>query len=202
MTLASILAGALLLSSTTALAANPPEVVAWQQPQPSQGQPSSSSNQTTGQTSSAGQNPGTSKATPGSAQPCPTPSQNPAVGQPPCSTTKKHRKPKPPVPPNSDSSKKIVRNGGTSEPAVQLAPDVPPQQSSQESQTAAELLASTDANLKQAVGRSLTAEQQDTVKQVKNYMEQAKAAATDGDVQRAYNLALKANLLSADLVGH
>jgi hypothetical protein len=32
-------------------------------------------------------------------------------------------------------------------------------------------------------------------------MEQAKEAENDGDVQRAYNLALKANLLSAELAG-
>jgi len=40
------------------------------------------------------------------------------------------------------------------------------------------------------------------VKQIKSYMEQAKGAAKDGDVQRAYNLAVKANLLSAELAEH
>jgi hypothetical protein len=39
------------------------------------------------------------------------------------------------------------------------------------------------------------------VKQTKSYMDQAKKALDDGDLQRAYNLALKANLLSAELVG-
>jgi hypothetical protein len=33
-------------------------------------------------------------------------------------------------------------------------------------------------------------------------MEQATAAKNSGDVQRAYNLAVKANLLSAELAGH
>jgi len=65
-----------------------------------------------------------------------------------------------------------------------------------------QLLAASDTNLKKISGRQLSASQQDTVKQIKSYMEQAKAAATDGDVQRAYNLAVKANLLSAELAGH
>jgi len=64
------------------------------------------------------------------------------------------------------------------------------------------LLATSDANLKKISGRQLNASQQDTVKQIKSYMDQAKKAATGGDVQRAYNLAVKANLLSAELAGH
>ena len=64
-----------------------------------------------------------------------------------------------------------------------------------------QLLASSDANLKKISGRQLSDGQQDTVKQIKSYMEQAKVAKDDGDVQRAYNLAMKANLLSAELAG-
>jgi len=40
------------------------------------------------------------------------------------------------------------------------------------------------------------------VKQIKSYLEQANKAAKDQDWQRAHNLAVKANLLSAELVGH
>lgn len=65
-----------------------------------------------------------------------------------------------------------------------------------------DLLTTSDENLKTISGRQLTASQQDTVKQIKSYMEQAKTAANDGDVQRAHNLAVKANLLSAELAGH
>jgi len=64
-----------------------------------------------------------------------------------------------------------------------------------------DLLTTSDENLKTISGRQLTASQQDTVKQIKSYMEQAKTAANDGDVQRAHNLAVKANLLSAELAG-
>jgi len=65
-----------------------------------------------------------------------------------------------------------------------------------------QLLVSSDANLKKISGRQLSANQQDTVKQIKSYMEQANTAAKDGDVQRAHNLAVKANLLATELVGH
>ena len=40
------------------------------------------------------------------------------------------------------------------------------------------------------------------VKQVRTYMEQAKAAAGAGDLERANNLATKAQLLSAELAKH
>jgi hypothetical protein len=84
---------------------------------------------------------------------------------------------------------------------VDLSPGLSPQ-ASQQSERTKQLLASSDANLKKISGRQLDESQQDTVKQIKSYMDQAKTAANDGDVQRAYNLAVKANLLSAELVGH
>ena len=74
------------------------------------------------------------------------------------------------------------------------------QQASQKLQHTNQLLSSTDANLKQIAPRQLSASQQDTVKQIKNYVDQAKVAVNKGDVERAYNLASKANMLSADLV--
>jgi hypothetical protein len=64
------------------------------------------------------------------------------------------------------------------------------------------LLATTDANLKKISARQLGSTQQDSVSQIRKYMEQAKAAEEAGDVQRAHNLASKALLLSDDLVKH
>ena len=40
------------------------------------------------------------------------------------------------------------------------------------------------------------------VDQIKNYMRQSRTADGDGDIERAYNLALKANLLSQELARH
>jgi hypothetical protein len=105
-------------------------------------------------------------------------------------------------PAETNPAKTVVRNGGTADPTVDLSPGVSAQQASHQMESTNQLLATSDANLKKISGRQLNATQQDTVKQIKSYMEQAKAAASGGDVQHAYNLAVKANLLSAELVGH
>lgn len=96
--------------------------------------------------------------------------------------------------------KTVVRNGSAADPTVDLSPAPGPQEASR-AQAYKQLLATTDANLQKISGRQLSPDQQDTVKQIKSYMEQAEGAAKDGDVQRAYNLAVKANLLSAELAG-
>jgi len=96
----------------------------------------------------------------------------------------------------------VVRNGSTSDTAVALAPSGTQQQAPQTLQDTNQLLATSDANLKRISGRELSPGQQDTVTQIKSYMKQARSAADSGDLQRAYNLAYKANLLSADLAGH
>jgi hypothetical protein len=75
------------------------------------------------------------------------------------------------------------------------------QEASEELNSTSQLLASADANLKQIANRQLDDAQQDAVRQIKSYMEQARTAAKNGEVQRAYTLANKANLLSADLAG-
>jgi hypothetical protein len=94
-----------------------------------------------------------------------------------------------------------VKNGSTEEPKVNLSPDPSPQTRQQIDHTK-ELLDSSEANLKKISARPLNESQQETVKQINSYMEQSKTASDDGDVQRAYNLAIKANLLSAELAGH
>jgi hypothetical protein len=98
--------------------------------------------------------------------------------------------------------KKVVRNGGTTDPVIQLAPGVSAEQASSQRQNTTQLLAATDANLKQIASRTMNSSQQDSISQIRKYMEQAKAAEQAGDVQRAHNLASKALLLSDDLVKH
>ncbi len=104
--------------------------------------------------------------------------------------------------PNAPPGKKVVRNGGTADPVVQLAPGMSAEQASSQRQSTTQLLGTTDANLKEISTRQLSTSQQDSVSQIRKYMEQAKAAEADGDVQRAHNLASKALLLSDDLVKH
>lgn len=96
----------------------------------------------------------------------------------------------------------MVRNGGTVDPVVQLAPGMSAEQASSQRQNTTQLLAATDDNLKQIASRQLSSTQQDSVSQIRKYMEQANAAEKAGDVQRAHNLASKALLLSDDLVKH
>jgi hypothetical protein len=62
------------------------------------------------------------------------------------------------------------------------------------------MLGTTDANLKQIAGRQLSATQQDMVNQIRQFMDQSKAAVADGDLERARTLAWKAQLLSEELV--
>jgi hypothetical protein len=95
-----------------------------------------------------------------------------------------------------------VRNGSTTEPTVDIAPDVSQPQASQQRDTTNRLLAMTAENLKIVQSRQLSAAQQDTVDQIRIYVDQSKKASDSGDVQRAYTLANKARMLSGDLVKH
>jgi hypothetical protein len=54
--------------------------------------------------------------------------------------------------------------------------------------------------LKKIAGTQLTANQQDMVNQIHQFMDQSKSAVTAGDLERARTLAWKAQLLSEELV--
>jgi hypothetical protein len=94
-----------------------------------------------------------------------------------------------------------VRNGGTSEPVVAISPTQSSEEASRQLNTTNQLLAGADVNLKQIAGRKLSADQEEAVVHIKVYMQQARTAMKNGEGQRAYNLANKANMLSADLAG-
>jgi hypothetical protein len=89
-----------------------------------------------------------------------------------------------------------VHRGGTEQPTTQLAPGISDEQAAQQRQNTNQLLASTDASLQKLSGRQLSKEEQDTVTQIRKFMEQVKSADAAGDLQRAYKLAVKAHLLS------
>jgi hypothetical protein len=117
------------------------------------------------------------------------------------SATKKHRKPAAPAP--EDGPRKIVvREGGASEPAARIVPGMTPEEAARERENAQELLSSTDAQLKRLADHTLDAHQQETVGQIRNYMNGARGALQEGDVSRARTLAEKAHLLSDDLLRH
>ncbi len=105
-------------------------------------------------------------------------------------------------PPDGVPRKIVVREGGASEPAARIAPGMTPAEATRQRQNAEQLLGSTDDQLKQLAGRTLDARRQDTVGQIRNYMEGARSALKEGDVQRASTLATKAHLLADDLAKH
>jgi hypothetical protein len=61
-----------------------------------------------------------------------------------------------------------------------------------------QLLDATETNLR-SLNRSLSTDEQATVQHVHAYVSQSQKATTEGDLERAYNLALKAHLLSDEL---
>jgi hypothetical protein len=134
-----------------------------------------------------------------------------APGKKPAATSRRAKKKTPvrrrrttakPVVPKADGSpeKRVVRNGSATDPTTQISPSVPQQQASSQLQSTNSLLSSADTNLKSISGAQLNSSQEDMVKQIRTYMEQAKAATETGDLERANNLATKAQLLSAELV--
>jgi ABC-type phosphate/phosphonate transport system ATPase subunit len=74
------------------------------------------------------------------------------------------------------------------------------EQSAQKRNAVNQLLGVSDQNLKRAADMQLSAAQQDTVLQTRQFMQQSKAAMADGDFERARTFAWKAQLLSEDLV--
>ena len=65
-------------------------------------------------------------------------------------------------------------------------------------QSAEQLLASAENNINR-INRSLNEQEQSMRQQVANFVQQSRRALQDGDVERGYNLALKASLLSNEL---
>lgn len=94
----------------------------------------------------------------------------------------------------------MVRQGGASEPAGQIAPGLPPAEAASERQNVERLLGAADDELQMLSGRTLDGRRQETVGQIRNYLDQARLALKEGDLRRANTLAEKAHLLSDDLV--
>lgn len=130
------------------------------------------------------------------AEPAPLPKDSAQTPKPNPSTKTKSKK-------GSGSPKRVVvKEGGAPEPEVQLAPGMTGEQETHQRLRTDQLLSSTDANLKQILQGKVDAKRQDTISQIRTFMDQARAAVKAGDLQRGHNLALKAHLLSDDLLVH
>ncbi len=92
-----------------------------------------------------------------------------------------------------------MRQGGTSEPGIQLAGGTDTGQTAQPRDASSQLLEPAEQNLKKIAGRQLTSDEQDMLNQVHQFMEQTKSAVAAGDMERAGKLAEKARALSEEL---
>jgi len=101
--------------------------------------------------------------------------------------------------PDAGPTKTVVRNGGTSETPVRLTPGSTDQAARQRDATE-KVLASAQENLNKMADRDLSASQQEIIKQVRQFMGQARTAVAAGDFERGQNFARKALLLSQELV--
>ncbi len=139
-------------------------------------------------------------------RPLPTPGEVADNTPPPETVPKPARRIKKKAPP---PKRTIVEN--TPEPATPAPQPQAPQQQGQLTASVSHndalqqkldtqhLLDATEANLR-SLTRTLSSDEQVTVAHIRSYMQQSKNATTDGDLERAYNLALKARLLSDELV--
>lgn len=81
----------------------------------------------------------------------------------------------------------------------QISPNPPNTEVSHDQATTEQLLQSSESSINN-LKRTLTAEEQAIVAQIRDYVNQSRQAIKDNDLTRAHNFALKAHLLSDELV--
>ncbi len=128
----------------------------------------------------------------------PPPAQKPSTATVTKPKTHKHpvAKKTAPVP---DKNKTTVKEGGDNAPSGQLSAGIPQDEATRQRQSAAQLRQNTENNLR-GITRQLSSDEQSMVQQIRSYLAQSRTADNDGDIERAYNLAVKASLLSGELI--
>jgi outer membrane biosynthesis protein TonB len=113
-------------------------------------------------------------------------------------TDNKPATPPPTQPPAQETqNQKVVISPGA-ETSQSIAAGIPHTDDLHQRQTTAQLLQSTEDNLRAL--NNPNSDQQAIIAQIRNFLAQARQAQTDNDVVRAHNLALKAHLLSDELI--
>jgi hypothetical protein len=115
------------------------------------------------------------------------------------STVKRPARKKRAVATEGGPRKVIVPQGGVDEPTAQIVTGMAPVEAERQRQAAEQFLKSTDATLTRVGLGPFNALQEETVSQIRNYMEGARSALKEGDISRAHTLAEKADLLAHDL---
>lgn len=108
------------------------------------------------------------------------------------------KKPSPQTPAGTTTArnnKTVINDGGVSAP---VAPAPSPEQARQQAATE-QLLQSTENAIK-GITRQLSPEEQAMLAQIRDFVSQSRSATKDNDFTRAHNLAVKAHLLSDELV--
>ena len=100
---------------------------------------------------------------------------------------------------NCPPTKVIVRQGGTTDPSIELVGGAAGTQATDERHNANKLLQSTENNLRKIENQQLDSDQKEIVNHVRQFMQQSREATAAGDVDEATTLAQKAQLLSQSL---
>ena len=103
---------------------------------------------------------------------------------------------------DGEPRKIVVHQGGARDPIAQIVPGITQEEARHQRENAEQMLASTESNLKQLAARTLNPNRQEMLVQIRHYMDGARFALKESDTQRAHTLALKAYLLSDDLMKH
>jgi len=133
------------------------------------------------------------------------PTQEATTEQPPVKKPlAKHRSKKPAQPPANQNNPTVATNRPPANPAAEAPPDtaiaadVSSQTLTHQKDTTAQLLEAAEKTL--AGLKSLSHDEESIVKQIRSYIGQSHEATKDGDFERAYNLAVKAHLLTDALI--
>ena len=98
--------------------------------------------------------------------------------------------------PTPPPAKSTTTNGSD---AMTISPDLPKNELDSQKRATEQMLQAAEANLRR-LNRDLSDGEKNMARQVRNYITQSRLATQDGDLERAHNLAVKAQLLSAELV--
>ncbi len=136
-----------------------------------------------------------------------TPAATPTVTPAPKPKPKPRRtvKKTPPPPPATEKpaekqpAKTVVIEGGAQPAAPQISASLPHDQAIHQKMNTSQLLEATDYNLR-SISRPLSGDEQSMVQTIRSFEEKSRQAAKEGDNDLAYRLALKAHLLSDELV--
>ena len=130
-------------------------------------------------------------------EPTTPPSETPATTTAPKPKTRRRHVAKKPATP-IEKGKTAEKESGDIPAGGQLSAGISENEATRQRESAAQLRASTEKDL-QSITWQLSSDEQSMVQQIRAYVAQSRSADESGDIERAYNLAVKAHLLSGEL---